>query len=471
MGQHFDAIVVGTGQAGPALAERMAKEGLSVAIMERELFGGTCVNTGCIPTKALVSSAHVAWMSANSKKWGVIIDRHPRVDINAVMDRKDRISGAAAANVERWLRGIENVTVITGHARFVDAQKLAVAGKTFTADRIFLNVGTRAMEPPVPGLQQVPWLTNSSIMKLREVPKHLIVLGGSYIGLEFAQMFRRFGSAVTIIQRGAQLAPREDSDVADAIKAMLIEEGISIRLDAECVWVRSDGPKITVGLRCLEGAPEVSGTHLLVATGRQPNTDDLGLQRAGIETDLRGYIRVNDALRTNVRHIWALGDCNGKGAFTHTAWNDYEIVAANLFGDRPRSLRERVTSYALYTDPPLGRIGVTEKEVRSMGRPALMGVRPMTRVGRALESGQSIGFMKVLVDAQTREILGVSVLGLNGDEAVQSLLDAVALKAPWRSLIGGVRIHPTVSELLPTTLQEMTPLTDLPPPSEPMIAR
>lgn len=454
----FDALVIGAGQAGPALAERLAKAGQRVAVIERSRVGGTCVNTGCIPTKAMVASAHAAWVVQHADRWGVRPPTRPSVDLAAVLARKDRISGQSRRNVEQWLRGMDGVELVMGHARFVDAHMVRVGDRLLRGERIFLNVGGRPASPGIQGLADVPWLTNASIMRLDRLPRHLVVVGGSYIGLEFAQMFRRFGAEVTVVQRGAQLVPREDADVAAALRELLENEGIAVRVGAECIRVAPERDHLAVDVNCRDGEPRVLGSHLLVATGRRPNTDDLDLDQAGVRLDERGHVEVDDRLRSSVPHIWALGDCNGRGAFTHTSWNDFEVVAANLLDNADRDIGDRVVTYALYTDPPLARIGMTEREVRATGRAALMGIRPMSRVGRAVEKGEEAGFIKVLVDAETKAVLGASILGVDGDEAIQSLLDLVVSRRPWTDVLDGVRIHPTVSELLPTVLQGMKPL-------------
>ncbi len=457
----FDAVVIGAGQAGPALAERMSQAGWRVAVIERSRVGGTCVNTGCIPTKALVASARAAWVVREAARWGVRVPEHLGVDLPAVIARKDRISGQSRQNVEKWLRGMDRVELVMGHARFVDPHTVDVDGRLLRAERFFINVGGRPAQPGVEGLDAVPWLSNASIMKLEELPRHLVVVGGSYIGLEFAQMFRRFGAEVTVVQRGPRLVPREDPDVAEALRGILEREGLTIRTGAECVKLAPAEEGVSVSVNCQTGEPEVLGSHVLIATGRKPNTDDLGLDRAGVRMDERGNIVVDDKLRSSVPHIWALGDCNGRGAFTHTSWNDFEVMAANLFDGADRGVGDRVVTYALYTDPPLARVGLGEQEVRASGRPALIGTRPMTRVGRAIEKGETEGFIKILVDAGSKAILGATVLGVDGDETVQSLLDAIALRRPYDEVLaGGVRIHPTVSELLPTVLQSLKPLPD-----------
>jgi len=455
----FDAIVIGAGQAGPPLAERLSQAGWRVAVIERARVGGTCVNTGCIPTKAMVASAHAAWVVQQAQRWGVKGPGHAEVDLAAVLARKDRISGKSRQSVELWLRGMRQVELIMGHARFEDAHTVLVGDRRLSAPHIFINVGGRPAQPGVQGLQEVPWLTNASIMHLDRLPRHLVVVGGSYIGLEFAQMFRRFGSDVTVVQRGRQLVPKEDPDVAQALQHMLEAEGITVRCGAECVRLAPARDEIAVEVNCTEGEPRLHGSHVLVATGRQPNTHDLGLDRAGVAVDERGYIQVDDQLRTSVPHIWALGDCNGRGAFTHTSWNDFEVVAANLLDKAGRTIKDRLVTYALYTDPPLARIGMSEQEVRKSGRPALIGTRPMSRVGRAVEKGEDTGFIKLIVDAESRAIISATVLGVDGDEAIHSLLDVMAAGRPYTDVTtGGVRIHPTVSELLPTVLQSLKPM-------------
>jgi pyruvate/2-oxoglutarate dehydrogenase complex dihydrolipoamide dehydrogenase (E3) component len=453
-----DAIIIGTGQAGPFLAQRLAGAGMKVAIVERNLFGGTCVNTGCVPTKTMVASAYAAHMVRRAAEFGVVGDGSVSVDMKRVKARKDAVSGQSRTGVEKWLRSMTNCTVYQGHARFESSNTVSVGAERLTADRIFINVGGRAVAPQVPGIDGVPYLTNSSIMDVDSVPRHLIIIGGGYIALEFAQMYRRFGSGVTIIGRAPRLARQEDEDVSTAIREILEHEGISVRLNATCIGFSKRGGEIVAQVECASGDREVSGSHLLLAVGRRPNTDDLGLTNAGVAVDKRGYIAVDDRLQTSVPGIWALGDCNGKGAFTHTAFNDAEIVGANLLDNDPRKVSDRITAYALYIDPPLGRVGLTEEEVRKSGRRALIGRRPMTKVGRAVEKGETQGFMKIMVDAQSREILGAAILGTGGDEAIHSILDVMYAKAPYTLIQRATHIHPTVSELIPTMLGELQPL-------------
>ncbi len=458
MSQTYDAIVIGTGQAGPPLAVRLAGAGMKVAIVERGKFGGTCVNTGCIPTKTLVASAYAAHLAFRASDFGVRLPGAPAVDMKAVKARKDSISGDARAGVEKRLRETSDVTVRTGHARFESARSVRVDGDLLTADRIFVNVGGRAVVPSITGLETVPHLDNSSMMGLDIVPRHLVVLGGSYVGLEFGQMYRRFGSAVTVVELSPRLISREDEDVSEAVRDILEREGITVRLSARCLGASRTADGLRLRVDCGDGAgSEVEGSHLLVATGRRPNTDDLGLDRAGVATDARGYITVNDALETSVPGIWALGDCNGRGAFTHTAYNDYEIVASNLLDGGSRRVTDRITAYALYIDPPLGRAGMTETEARKAGRRLLVGKRPMTRVSRAVEKGETLGFMKVVVDADSKAILGAAILGVGGDEVIHSILDVMYTKSPYTVIQRAMHIHPTVSELVPTVLGELEP--------------
>ncbi len=453
----YDAIVIGTGQAGPSLAARLAKAGMQVAIIERKLFGGTCVNTGCIPTKAMVASAYAARMIQRSAEFGVDTCGLS-TDMKRVKARKDAISGKSRTAVEGWLKGLENCTVYEGHARFESPTEVSVGAERLSAKRIFINVGGRASVPPMPGIEEIQYFTNSSLLDIDFLPQHLIVVGGSYVGLEFGQMYRRFGSRVTIIEMGPRLVQREDEDISAAIQEILEREGIGVRLNAKCIGFSKRGDEIFARVDCADGSPEVAGSHVLLATGRTSNTGDLGLEKAGVAVDQHGYIVVDDQLRTSAPDIWALGDCNGKGAFTHTAYNDFEIVAANLLDKDPRRVSDRILAYALYIDPPLGRAGLTEREILQSGRSALVGRRPMIKVGRAVEKGESQGFMKIMVDAQTKEILGAAILGVGGDEAIHSILDVMYAKAPYTTIQRAVHIHPTVCELIPTMLGDLKPL-------------
>ncbi len=458
MSTQFDAIIIGTGQAGPPLAGRLTTAGMKVAIIERKLFGGTCVNTGCTPTKTLIASAYAAQLARRAAEYGVVVGDSVGVDMKAIMARKDAVSGKSREGVESWLKGMKNCAVYEGHARFVSPDEVRVNDDTLVSERIFINVGGRAIVPDMPGVDKVPYLTNSTILELDALPRHLVIVGGSYVGLEFAQMYRRFGSEITVVEKGSRLVQHEDEDVSEAVREILEREGIAVRCNAECISFSPHGEDVAVSVDCTEGEPEVIGSHALLAVGRRPNTDDLGLENAGVATDKHGYITVDDQLRTSVPGIWALGDCNGKGAFTHTSYNDFEIVAANLFDDQPRRVSDRITAYALYTDPPLGRAGKTEAEARKSGRQVLVGTRPMTRVNRAVEKGETQGFMKVLVDAESNQILGAAILGTGGDEAIHCILDVMYAKAPYSTMQRAVHIHPTVSELIPTILDDLKPL-------------
>jgi len=453
-----DAIIIGTGQSGPALAERLTQAGMNTAIIERKLFGGTCVNVGCIPTKALVASARAAYIARRGLEFGVVIENPVIVDMKRVKARKDEIAGASNKGVTAWLEGLDNLTIYRGHAYFEDNRVISVNGEQLEADKIFINTGGRATVPDMPGLDQVDYLTNSSMMDMDYLPEHLIIVGGSYIGLEFAQMYRRFGSEVTVVEMGDRLIARDDKDLSDSVKEIVENEGVNVRLNAECITVAKQGDQIAVSLSCDEQPKQVLGSHLLLAVGRRPNTDDLGLENTGIESDERGYIKVDDHLETNVSGIWAIGDVNGRGAFTHTSYNDFEIVAANLLDDDLRKLSDRFLCYGLFIDPPLGRVGMTEQQARESGRRVLIGKRMMNRVGRARERSETQGFIKVLVDADSEEILGAAILGINGDEAIHCLIDIMYAGMPYTVIQRAVHIHPTVAELIPTTLGDLKPL-------------
>jgi len=457
MTERFDAIVIGAGQAGPALCGRLDKEGLKTALIERKFLGGTCVNNGCIPTKTLVASARAAHMARRGAEYGFSI-QELKIDMGAVKRRKDGVVKHSSDGLGTWIGGMKHVTLVNGQARFTAPRTVTVGERTLEAERIFINVGARAVVPDLPGVRDVPFLTNSSIMAVDFLPEHLLIVGGSYIGLEFAQMYRRFGSQVTVVERAPKLLPREDDDIAGEIRAILQREGIDIRIGAECMALKKKGERIEIGLECQGGEPIAAGSHVLLAVGRRPNTDDLDLAKTNVEVDERGFIKVDDECRTSAQGVWALGEANGKGAFTHTSYNDYEIVAANLFDSDRRRISDRIMTYALFIDPPLGRAGMNEQEAKKSGRKVLRAKMPMARVGRAREAGETQGFMKVLVDAESNELLGAAILGLSGDEVVHSLLDMMYAKRPYTTIQRAMHIHPTVTELVPTMLGELKPL-------------
>ncbi len=454
----FDAIVIGAGQAGPPLAGRLTGAGQTVALVERNLVGGTCVNVGCTPTKTQVASAYAAHLARRAADYGVVIDGAVRVDMARVKARSDTVVRNSRSGLAKWLAGMKGLTLVEGHARFEAPNRVRVGDEVLGATRVFINVGTRATVPDLPGIDRVPFLNNRTMLELDRVPEHLLVVGGSYVGLEFAQIHRRFGARVTVIEMAPRLIAREDSDVSEAIRGILEAEGIEVRTRAECIRLEPHAEGVAVSMECSEGPPTVSGSHVLLAVGRRPNTDDLGLDRAGVATDPRGFVTVDDALATSVPGIWALGDCNGRGAFTHTSWNDQEIVAANLLDGASRRVSQRVPAYALYIDPPLGRVGLTETQARATGRPLVVGTRPMARVARAIEKGETQGFMKVVADRETRKIVGAAILGTGGDEAIHGLVDAMSGGIDVETMIRAVPIHPTVSELIPTVLGEMKPV-------------
>lgn len=459
MSNAFDAIVIGAGQAGPPLAGRLTASGMKVALVERHLFGGTCVNTGCMPTKTLVASARVAHQARRAADYGVVLNGDVSIDLSRVMARAHKVTETSRGNVEGWLDGMEHLTVLRGHARFESPDTLRVNGELITAPRIFINVGGRARVPEdMPGTGDINYLTNTSILQLAALPRHLAVIGGSYIGLEYAQMFRRFGSNVTIVERQSRLIAREDEDVSETIQSIMEGEGITVRTNAECIAFAPHTEGAIVKVDCTSGDREIVASHVLLAVGRRPNTDDLGLEHAGVKTDAHGYIVVDDMLATNVPGIWAMGDCNGRGAFTHTAYNDFEIIAANLLDGAQRRVSARIPCYALFTDPPLGRVGVTDAQAGASGKRLLVSKRPMTRVGRAVERGETQGFMKVVADADTRRILGAAILGVSGDEAIHGVIDMMNADQTVDTLEWAVPIHPTVSELLPTLVGDLKPL-------------
>ncbi len=456
MNRRFDAIVIGAGQAGPPMAGRIAASGKTVAVVERKLIGGTCVNDGCTPTKTLVASAYAAHLARRAHDFGVSAGP-VGVDFGAVMARKDQVVGNSRSRLTAWLMGLKNCTLIEGQARFLSPTTVKVGEDTLEAERFFINAGCRAIMPDFPGRDQVSTLTNTTVLELDALPSRLVIVGGSYIGLEFAQIFRRFGAAVTVVEKAPRLIAREDEEVSAAIREILEAEGVAIRCEAECISFAPRGAEIAVGVNCASGEPEVVGSHVLLAVGRRPNTDDLGLEAAGVAVDAHGYIIVDDGLRASVPHIWALGDCNGRGAFTHTSYNDFEIVAANLLDGGARRVSDRIPAYALYVDPPLGRVGLTEAEARAKGHAVRVGRRPMTRVGRAVEKGETKGFIKVVVDRDSDAILGAAILGVGGDEAIHAVIEAMAAGVTAAAYTRVMAIHPTVAELVPTVFGELSP--------------
>ncbi len=450
----FDAIIIGTGQAGPALAHRLKNEGKTVAIIEKDKFGGTCVNDGCTPTKAYVASARRAFIAKNSADHGISFLGEVQIDLKKIKARKDKLVKESTEGVEASLREADKITVFTRHGRFIDGHTVEVDGQQLKADQIFINTGGRARL--LDNFENVNYLTNSSILELTEVPKHLVIIGGGYIGLEFSQMFRRFGSEVTIVEMKDKLLSKADDDVAEEISEILKSEGIKLRLGAKCINGRQnkDG-SITVGLDCDNPEKEVTGSHVLVAVGRVPNTDDLGLEKAGVKTNDKGFIEVNNHLQTTVPHIYAMGDCNGEGAFTHTTYNDFEIVANHLFDGGNKTLNDRITCYAAFIDPPFAQVGLSEKEVKEKGIAALKTKRPMSRIARAKEMGETKGFLKMIVDKSTNKFLGATFLGTGADEYIHTVLDLMYADAEYTVMQNAVHIHPTVSELLPTILGEL----------------
>ena len=456
MTRRFDAVIIGAGQAGPPIAGRLAAAGQKVALIERKLVGGTCVNVGCTPTKTMVASAYAAHLAHRAVDYGVSAGP-VQVDFAAVMARKDKVVGNSRSHLEAWLGGMENCTLVRGHACFLSPTRVQVGGETLEAERFFINVGGRAIIPDFPGVGHVKTLTNTSLLELDALPRHLVIVGGSYVGLEFAQIFRRLGAEVTVFEKSPRLIGHEDEEVSDAVQKILEAEGVAIRCDAECIRFAPHGANVGVGVNCASGAPEVVGSHVLLAVGRRPNTGDLGLDAAGVTVDARGYIEVDDGLRTSAPNIWALGDCNGLGAFTHTSYNDFEIVAANLLDGANRKLSDRIPVYALYTDPPLGRAGMSETEAKAKGHAVRIGRRPMTRVSRAIEKGETQGFMKVVVDRDTDAILGAAILGVGGDEAIHAVIEAMAAGVTASAYTRVMAIHPTVAELIPTIFGELSP--------------
>lgn len=452
----YDAIIIGTGQSGFPLAGALAERGMKVAVAEGGNIGGTCINSGCSPTKTIVASARAAYVARRGADFGV---NTGEITINwdKVISRKDAIVHKFRSGVENWLTSLQNLTLYRHYASFVGPQQVQVGDEVIESERIYINTGGRAFVPPVEGLENVPFLDNLSILELKEIPQHLIVIGGGYIGMEYGQAFRRFGSQVTMIDRGKQIMGREDADIAAAGLALFEQEGIRVYLNTATKRVEAVNGSVRVSVERDGQTEEIVGSHLLVAVGRKPNSDSLNLQRAGIQTDARGYITVDDHLKTSAEGVWAMGDVNGRGAFTHTSYNDFEIILDNLDGGN-RNIAGRIPVYAVYIDPPLGRVGLSESEVRASGRKALMGVKPMSHIARAQERDETHGLMKVLVDAESNEFLGAAIFGIGGDEIIHSIIDMMYAKAPYTVMKNAVHIHPTVSELIPTLLGELKPL-------------
>jgi pyruvate/2-oxoglutarate dehydrogenase complex dihydrolipoamide dehydrogenase (E3) component len=459
MSTAFDAIIIGAGQAGPALAAKLAGAGQQVAVIERRHLGGSCINFGCTPTKAMVASARAAWMARHAGEYGVRVHGDVLVDMPAVNARAEKIVEASRRGLREWLESTPGVTLIDGHARLGGAGEVHVEDRSYRAEHIFINTGSRPIVPDLPGLDQVECLTSTHMVGIDRVPDHLVVLGGGYIGVEFAQMFRRFGSAVTLVERHARLLEHEDSDISAAMQSLLEAEGIEVLVAAAATRVARHDRGVVLSVdQGAAGTREIIASDLLLALGRRPNSDELDLEAAAVATDAHGHIRVDAQLHTSVDGIWALGDVNGHGGFTHTAYDDHAIVADELFGDGQRSLEDRIDAYAVYTDPPLGRVGLTEARLRGSGRRVLLASMPMTEVSRARERGETQGLIKLLVDGDSEQLLGAAVLGIAGDEVVHGVLDLMAAGAPYTVLRDSMGIHPTVSELLPSLLERLEPL-------------
>ncbi len=449
----FDAIIIGSGQAGTPLAFHLANEGKKVALVEKSHYGGTCVNDGCTPTKAYVASAKRMYDAKQAEQMGIIIPNGISADLKSIKKRKDQLVESSREGIRRGLHQHENISTYYGKAIFTGRKKVGVTGADLEAENIFINVGGRARIPD--GISSAQPLTNRSILQLEEVPEHLIIAGGGYIGLEFAQMFRRFGSRVTVLEKGDRLLRREDPEVSSAIREILEDEGVQFRMNAECISAHRDGPNTVVSLDCDRGAPEIKGSHFLAALGRVPNTDDLELAKTGIQVDDRGFIPVNDHCETEVSGIFALGDCNGEGAFTHTSYHDFQVVRDYISSYGKRSLSDRIPTYGLFIDPPLGRVGQTLAKVRESGVPFRYNDMPMAKVARAKEKGETKGFMRIIVQQGSGQLLGAHILGTGGDEVISTLTAMMYGKVPFQVLRDSVQIHPTVSELLPTLLENL----------------
>ncbi len=452
----FDAIIIGSGQAGTPLVFKLASQGQKVAFIEKEHFGGTCLNVGCTPTKTYVASARRMWDAQHGEELGIEIPVGAKANLQKIKARKDVLIKKSVDGIAQGVEKNENITFFKGEARFEDKKIVAVNNELLTADEIYINVGGSAFVPN--GYEDIPYLTNQSILELEELPEHLVVIGGSYIGLEFGQMFARLGSKVTIIEQGNSIIGREDEETSQTIQQIMEEEDVDFRLGAECLAANKNGNGgISARINCSkDGMIEIKGSHLLLAVGRRPNTSNLQLEKTGVKTNDRGFIEVNDYLETNVKGIYALGDCNGKGSFTHTAYNDYEIIAENKFEGKNRKVSDRITTYGLYVDPPLGRVGITKKEALQKGLDVLIGHRPFSRIARAKEKGETKGYMSVVVDAKTKKILGATVLGIGGDEIISGIINIMNADKSYEVIRDSVQPHPTVSELIPTMLESLT---------------
>jgi pyruvate/2-oxoglutarate dehydrogenase complex dihydrolipoamide dehydrogenase (E3) component len=441
----YDAIVIGSGQGGNPLAHSLADRGWKVALIEKSHLGGTCINTGCTPTKTMVASAQVAHYAKNARRWGVRSGT-VSVDLGKVVARKNAIVRQFRSGQQRKVNARPSLTLHHGHARFVEPHAVQVGRDVHESERIFIDTGTRPSFPHIPGLRDVKYLTNESLMELTTVPSHLLVLGGGYIGLEFGQMFRRFGGRVTLLHHGKEILPREDADVAAALRKALEAEGVTFALDAKTTRIARTKIGISLSVETPRGKRTITGSHLLLATGRRPNTDDLGLERAGVRTDAQGFITVNGKLETNVPGIWALGDVKGGPAFTHVSYNDYQVIYANLIDGVATTIERRLVPYAVFTDPQLGRVGMTEAEARKAGRRLKIGTIPMTHVARALERDETAGLMKLVVDAENDRILGGAMLCTEGGELIQAIRIAMIANLPYTKLKGDIYIHPTLTE-------------------------
>lgn len=453
----FDAIIIGSGQAGIPLAFALAKEKWKVAVVEKDALGGTCVNTGCTPTKAYVASARAAWAISNAHTLGIEVPKPPKVNLKAIKKRKDKLVNDSRIGIRKSLADSPQISLIRGKASFMDKMRIKVGSQILKSEKIFLNVGARARIPE--GFAEVAYLTNTSILQLEKVPDHLIVVGGSYIGLEFAQIFKRLGSKVTVLEMGDYLISKEDHHTSNLVREIVENSGIKVVCGAKCLKGKNKkSGGVTVTFHKEETDQHVSGSHVLIATGRMPNSDLLKVDNAGLEINGSGYFDVSDTLETNISGIYALGDCNGKGAFTHTAYNDFEIIENQLFGDKKRTLSDRITNYALYIDPPLGRAGMTLTQAKESGKKLLFAQMPMIKIARAKEKGETQGKMEVIVDADSEQILGAAVLGTGGDEIIGTFLTAMYGNMSYKTLMNSVQTHPTVTELIPTLLQQLKPV-------------